>query len=205
MTRLLIADDHPMISTGLELLLRGTDYEIIGRVRSGDEAVAQSARLKPDLLLLDVNMPESSGLDALEALRAQENRPAVILLTAGMDDKQLLTADSLQPEGMVLKTADPALLLECMDAVRSGQRWIDQELAVNVARVKAQAAAAPTLSRRERELVELVRRGLRNRDIAEAIGVTEGTVKVYLHALFEKAGVETRTELAMRADELLLQ
>lgn len=205
MTRLLIADDHPMISTALELLLRGTDYEIVGRVRSGSEAVAQCARLKPDLLLLDVNMPESSGIEALHALGAQKARPAVILLTAGMDDQQLLTAESLQPEGMVMKTADPALLLECMDAVRGGRRWIDDEIAVNIARVKAQAAAAPSLSRRERELIELVRRGLRNRDIAETLGVTEGTVKVYLHAIFDKVGVENRTELAMRADKLLLQ
>lgn len=205
MTRLLIADDHPMIGAALELLLRGTDYQIIGRVRGGDEAIAQVQATKPDLLLLDVNMPGTSGIDVLRALRQREEGPVIILLTAGMDDQQLLAASALEPEGMVMKTADPALLIECMDQVRAGERWIDPEIAVNIERVKAQAAAAPSLSPRERDLVDLVRRGLRNRDIAEKLGVTEGTVKVYLHAIFDKVGVENRTELAMRADKLLLR
>jgi len=204
-TRLLIADDHPMIGAALELLLRGTDYQIIGRVRGGDEAIAQVQATKPDLLLLDVNMPGTSGIDVLRALRQREEGPVIILLTAGMDDQQLLAASALEPEGMVMKTADPALLIECMDQVRAGERWIDPEIAVNIERVKAQAAAAPSLSPRERDLVDLVRRGLRNRDIAEKLGVTEGTVKVYLHAIFDKVGVENRTELAMRADKLLLR
>ena len=205
MTRLLIADDHPMIGAALELLLRGTDYQIIGRVRGGDEAIAQVQATKPDLLLLDVNMPGTSGIDVLRALRQREEGPVIILLTACMDDQQLLAASALEPEGMVMKTADPALLIECMDQVRAGERWIDPEIAVNIERVKAQAAAAPSLSPRERDLVDLVRRGLRNRDIAEKLGVTEGTVKVYLHAIFDKVGVENRTELAMRADKLLLR
>jgi len=203
MTRILIADDHPMIAAALEVLLRGTDYELVGRARSGADASAQAQRLGPDILLLDVNMPDGSGLDVLRQLRGARRAPAVILLTAGMDDTQLLTADSLDPEGMVLKTSDPALLLECMEQVRAGETWIDPEIAERTRVAKEKALNAPSLTPRERELVELVRQGLRNREIAVQLGVTEGTVKVYLHAIFDKVGVDNRTELAMRAGELL--
>jgi two-component system nitrate/nitrite response regulator NarP len=203
MTRVLIADDHPMIAAALDLLLRGSDYQLVGRARSGREALAQVAELDPDLLLLDVNMPDGSGIDVLRQLGDRENPPAVILLTAGMDDTQLLSADSLQPDGIVLKTSDPALLLECMDHVRARQNWVDPEITERTRRAKERAALGPSLTPRERELIELVRRGLRNRDIAAELRVTEGTVKVYLHAIFDKLGVDNRTELAMRAAELL--
>ena len=203
MTKVLLADDHPMIAAALDVLMRGTDYELIGRARSGADATTQVQRQKPDLLLLDVNMPDGSGLDVLRQLREGRRAPAVILLTAGMDDGQLLLADRLEPEGMVLKTSDPALLLECMDRVGKGERWVDPEIVDRTRSAKERADRAPSLTPRERELVNLVRQGLRNRDIAAQLGVTEGTVKVYLHAIFDKVGVENRTELAMRAPELL--
>ena len=203
MTRILIADDHPMIAAALDMLLRGSDYSLVGRARTGSEALAQVDQLQPDLLLLDVNMPGGSGIEVLRQLGDRDNPPAVILLTAGMDETQLLSADSLQPDGMVLKTSDPALLLECMEQVRSGERWTDPEIAERTRQAKDKASKVPSLTPRERELIELVRQGLRNRDIAAKLGVTEGTVKVYLHAIFDKVGVDNRTELAMRAGELL--
>jgi two-component system nitrate/nitrite response regulator NarP len=192
-----------MIAAALDVLLRGTDYELTGRARSGSEALAQVQRVKPDLLLLDINMPDGSGLDVLRQLRESRSAPATILLTAGMDDGQLVTADSLEPDGIVLKTSDPAHLLECMEKVKAGERWVDPEIAERTRLAKERALLAPSLTPRERELVELVRQGLRNRDIASQLGVTEGTVKVYLHAIFDKVGVDNRTELAMRAGELL--
>jgi DNA-binding NarL/FixJ family response regulator len=203
MMRVLLADDHPMIAAALDVLLRGSDYELVGRARSGADAITQVQRLKPQMLLLDVNMPDGSGLDVLRQLRGVRRAPVVILLTAGMDDTQLLTADRLGPEGMVLKTSDPGLLLECMDQVRKGERWVDPEIAERTRLAKDRASRAPSLTPRERELIELVRQGLRNRDIAAQLGVTEGTVKVYLHAIFDKLGVDNRTELAMRAADLL--
>jgi len=203
MTRVLIADDHPMIAAALDVLFRGSDYELVGRARSGSDALAQVQRVKPDLLLLDVNMPDGSGLDVLKQLRESRKAPAVVLLTAGMDDPQLLTASELKAEGMVLKTSDPALLLDCMEQVRSGHTCIDPEIAERIEQAKEKASRAPSLTPRERELIDLVAQGLRNRDIAAQLGVTEGTVKVYLHAIFDKAGVDNRTELAMRAGELL--
>jgi len=103
----------------------------------------------------------------------------------------------------VLKTSDPALLLECIEKVRKGESWVDPEIEERTHIAKERASRAPSLTPRERELVELVRQGLRNRDIASQLGVTEGTVKVYLHAIFDKLGVDNRTELAMRAADLL--
>lgn len=203
MTRVLLIDDHPMIGAALEMLLRETDFELLGRARNAAEGNSQLTRQKPDLLLLDVNLPDGSGLDVLRRLSRARSRPKVILLTAGMDEAQLLVAADLEPEGMVLKTSDPGLLIECMEAVVAGQQWIDPEIAQRTRQAQERAASAPPLTRRERELIELVRQGLRNRDIAAELGVTEGTVKVYLHAIFDKFRVENRTELALRAAELI--
>ena len=203
MTRVLLVDDHPMIGAALEMLLRETDYELLGRARTAAEANKQIAGLKPDLVLLDVHLPDASGLDVLRRLSRSRSKPAVILLTAGMDEAQLLAAAELEPQGMVLKTSDPGLLLQSMDAVVAGERWVDPEIAERTRQAQVRAASAPPLTRRERELVELVRQGLRNRDIAAELGVTEGTVKVYLHAIFDKFHVENRTELALRAAELI--
>lgn len=203
MKRVLLADDHPMIGAALDVLLRGTDYELVGRARSGADALAQIQRSRPDIILLDVNMPDGTGLDVLRELRQTRRAPAVVLLTAGMDDWQLLAADGLDPEGIVLKTSDPALLLDCMEQVRKGESWVDPEIAERTRQAKDRASKAPSLTPRERDLIDLVRQGKRNRDIAAELGVTEGTVKVYLHAIFDKIGVDNRTELAMRAAELL--
>jgi two-component system nitrate/nitrite response regulator NarL len=202
-TRVLLVDDHPMIGAALEMLLRGTEYELLGRARTVTEANKQLASLKPDLLLLDVHLPDGSGLDVFRRMLRGRSRPKTLLLTAGMDDAQLLQAAELSPEGMVLKTSDPGLLMEAMAAVVAGERWVDPEIAERTRHAQARAASAPPLTRRERELVELVRQGLRNRDIATELGVTEGTVKVYLHAIFDKFRVENRTELALKAAELI--
>jgi two-component system nitrate/nitrite response regulator NarP len=202
-TKVLLVDDHPMIGAALDMLLRESDYELLGRARTAAEANRQISALKPDLLLLDVHLPDASGLDVLRRLQRARWRPKVILLTAGMDEAQLLAAAELNPEGMVLKTSDPGLLTESMDAVVAGGRWVDPEIAERTRQAQAKAASAPPLTRRERELIELVRQGLRNRDIANELGVTEGTVKVYLHAIFDKLQVENRTELALRAGELV--
>lgn len=203
MTRVLLVDDHPMIAAALEMLLRGSNYELLERARTVAEGQKLLNKLKPDLLLLDVHLPDGTGLDILRKLASARSRPAVILLTAGMDEAQLLNAAELQPEGMVLKTSDPGLLMECMDAVTAGDRWVDPEITERTRNAQERAASVPPLTRRERELVDLVRQGLRNRDIAAELGVTEGTVKVYLHAIFEKFKVDNRTELAMRAAELI--
>jgi two-component system nitrate/nitrite response regulator NarL len=152
-------------------------------------------------------------MDVLRRIRAGKTAPRaksplrVILLTAAIDDSALVEAKSLKVQGMVLKNSDPAFLLDCLDRVRHGRSWVDPDLAERsrqLARSPADGSRAP-LTPRERQLVGFVRQGLRNRAIAEQLGVTEGTVKTYLHAMFEKLGVSSRTELAIRADEFLAE
>ena len=207
MTRILLADDHPMIRTAIEALLRDTDYQIVATAGAGDETLRLIGEVDPDLLLLDLQMPGGSGMDVVRALRASGSTIPIIVLTAAIDDSSLMEARTLGVRGMVLKNSDPAYLLECLDRVRGGGSWLDPELAGRVRELTETFAMSrrPALAPRERELIRCVRQGLRNREIAKELGVTEGTVKVYLHGVFEKVGVSSRTELAIRADEFLAE
>ena len=203
--RLLLADDHPMIRNAIEVLLRGTDFEIVGMAGTGQAALAEIERLSPDILLLDLQMPGGNGMETLRSIRAAKAQLQVVLLTAAIEDHALMEARALKVQGIVLKNADPAFLLECLESVRAGRSWIDPELAKRARQLAAARGTRlrPSLAPRERQLVSFVRKGLRNREIAAELGVTEGTVKVYLHAIFDKLGVNNRTELAIRADEFL--
>ena len=205
MTRILLADDHPMIRTAIEVLLRDTHFEIVGTASNGFEALREVDEVKPDILLLDLQMPESTGMDVLRQLRAEGSKLPIVLLTAAIDDSSLMEVKELHVQGMVLKNSDPAYLLECLERVCAGGTWVDPELRSRSDELTAMfgAGGRPALAPRERQLVGFVRRGLRNKEIAEQLGVTEGTVKVYLHTIFEKLGVNSRTELAIRADEFL--
>lgn len=203
MSRLLLADDHPMIRAALEVLLRDTPFEIVGMAGSGEATLAAVEELEPDILLLDIQMPGGSGIEVLRRLRAAKSPLRVVLLTAAIDDGALLEAKSLKVQGIVLKNSDPAFLLDCLESVHNGRQWMDPELATRVRRIGALAGKRVSLAPRERQLIGFVRMGLRNREIGEKLGVTEGTVKAYLHAVFEKLGVNNRTELAIRADEFL--
>jgi two-component system nitrate/nitrite response regulator NarP len=199
-TRIFLADDHPMIQAAVEAMLRGSEYKLVGRASSGNEAIQTIAECDPEIVILDIQMPEGSGLEVLRHMRSNGDKRRVVLLTASIDETGFAEALQLEVDGVLLKTSDPALLIDCLDSVQAGEEWIDRHL-------QAEAARAPTsrdrslLSPRETELVNLVRQGLRNRDIAEKLGITEGTVKVYLHSVFEKTGVANRTELAIRAAE----
>jgi len=207
MTRIVLADDHPMIRTAIEVLLRDTRYELEGTAGSGAEALSEVDRVKPDILLVDLEMPEAGGMEVIRTLRAHDKAPRIVILTAAIDDSSLMEARALGVEGIVVKNSDPAYLLQCLDAVRGGRTWVDPEAKTRGAELEEIFAGATrqALAPRERQLIRFVRRGLRNREIAKELGVTEGTVKVYLHAVFEKLGVSSRTELAIRADEFLAE
>jgi two-component system nitrate/nitrite response regulator NarP len=202
--RILLADDHPMIRTALEVLLRDSDYDLVGMAGSADETLAEMAKLRPDVLLLDLQMPGGGGMEVLRRLAAAESTIRVIMLTAAIDDASLMEAKALKVRGIVLKNSDPAYLMECLDQVRHGRRWFDPELVQRAKVLESRGGGSKVqLAPRERQLIGFVRSGLRNREIAEQLGVTEGTVKTYLHTIFEKLGVGNRTELAIRADEFL--
>ena len=201
MTRLLLADDHPMIRAALEVLLRDTDFEIVGMAGSGEETLQLVDALQPDMLLLDIQMPGGTGLDVLRRIRATSSPLPIVLLTAAIDDASLLEAKALKVQGIVLKNSDPAYLLDCLESVSAGRNWADPELATRVRQLAQRRRIS--LAPRERQLIGFIRTGMRNRDIAEELGVTEGTGKAYLHAIFETLGINNRTELAIRADEFL--
>ncbi len=187
----------------MDVLLKGTEFEISGWASSGADAIQSVERVDPDILLLDVRMPDGTGIDVLRHFRDQGDRRKIILLTAELTDPALLDAVNLKADGIVLKNADPAHLLDCLQTVANGRQWMDPELVDRAANAGAAARTRVALAPRERELIGLVRKGLRNREIASELGVTEGTVKVYLHSIFDKTGVANRTELAMRADALI--
>jgi two-component system nitrate/nitrite response regulator NarL len=207
MTRILLADDHPMIRTGIEVLLRDSGYDLAGMAASGAETLEAVDQLQPDILVLDLQMPAGSGMEVVRKLRANGSAtPRIIILTAAIDDSSLMEARG-HVQGMLLKNSDPAYLLECLDQVKRGGTWVDPELQGRMENLASEfgGSGRPPLAPRERQLIQFVRRGLRNREIASELGVTEGTVKVYLHGIFEKLGVSSRTELAIRADEFLAE
>ena len=200
MIRIFLADDHPMIQTAVEALLRGTGKRIVGRATSGAEALDLIPRAEAHVIILDVQMPGGSGIHVLRELRRRDDNSPVILLTAAIDDEALREGLALNVNGIILKSSDPSLLIECIDKVARGGDWIDEPIRDRLSKT---GVAERMLSDRECEVIALVRDGLKNRDIAERLRITEGTIKVYLHRIFDKIGVKSRTELAMKADQLV--
>jgi DNA-binding NarL/FixJ family response regulator len=202
-----LVDDHPIVLDGLEHLFRcEPDITVVARCRNADEALRALRAHEPDVLVLDLVMPGGGGLELLRALRGVERRTRIVLLTAVVDDEQLLEAIRLGAEGVVLKDMAPRLLIDAIREVHRGGQWLEQGLggfALRrlLAREKRSSAAARLLSSREREIVRLVTSGLRNRAIAERLSISEGTVKVHMHNIYEKLDLTGRIELTNYARE----
>lgn len=199
MKTVLIADDHPIMLSGIESLIASADYQVVGRVTDGSQVLAAVAALCPAIVLLDVSMPGMTGIEILRRLREQGSAAKVVLLTAQLDDDALLEAMRLGVEGLVLKNGGERSLIDCLDKVAAGGRWIPQDLLVRASALRERHKTDPlnSLTERERELSELVAQGLRNRAVAEELGLSEGTVKVYLNRVYEKLGISSRTELVL--------
>ena len=200
MTNVLIADDHPLMLSGIEAVLRGTDYQVVARARDGDEALAAIDAHDPDILILDIKMPGRGGIDVLREIRSRGDRRPVVLLTANLDDSALMEGLDLDADGIVLKEGAETLIVSCLDKVRRGERWIGRDLlqrALDISRAAPSQDPLAALSPRETLIAGLVSRGLRNKEIGRELGMTEGTVKIYLHRIYEKLGIENRVELAM--------
>jgi two-component system nitrate/nitrite response regulator NarP len=202
MIPVLVADDHGFIRAGVEAVLRGSRFQVIAATASGEETLAAIATHDPAIVLLDINMPGMNGVQALETLRSKGDRRAVVLLTAGINDRQLLAVMRAGVEGIVYKDGAEGGLVDVLEKVHAGSKAIDSALLQRALDLSLSADAGGPLERlnqRERRIARLVARGMRNRDIGTELGIGEGTVKVYLHAMYQKLGIENRTELALLA------
>jgi two-component system nitrate/nitrite response regulator NarL len=204
--RILVADDHAIFRDGLRKLLEGADdVQIIGEASNGVEATKMLAKLKPDILLLDLRMPEKDGLGVLEEINFDSIQTRVIVLTAAEDDRDVVRAMRLGARGVVLKQSASDLLLKSIRKVADGEIWLDNRMTAEVIDAFKKSAEAgqrrekPLLSDREKEIVQLVAQGFRNREIGEKLFISEQTVKNHLHNIFDKLGVSDRLELALYA------
>lgn len=205
MANILIAEDDPLTRSGIEMLLTHSNHRIVAAVSDGASVLEQLSTARPDLLILDVDMPERTGLDILRTLRDRGDKRPIVLLTGRINDRKAYEAMQLGVNGLVIKSAAPRDLIPCLDAVMQGRRWIDHEILQramdSVLDEGTSADPLRSLSARERAVAGLVLQGLRNKEIAAELGVTEGTVKVHLHKVFEKLGVASRTELIIKVQE----
>ena len=205
--RVALADDHPIVLDGLEQLFRlEPDIAVVARCRNADEALRAVRAESPDVLVLDLLMPGGGGLDLLRAMGDKDRRTRIILLTAVIDDEQLLEAIRLGAQGVVLKDMAPQLLTEAIREVHAGGQWLEQGLGGRalrrlLSRETRASDAARLLSSREREIVRLVAAGLRNRAIADRLSISEGTVKVHMHNIYDKLDLNGRVELTNYARE----
>jgi two-component system nitrate/nitrite response regulator NarL len=205
--RIVLADDHPIVRSGLRTLLESEPgLAVIGEATNGREALEMAARLRPDLLLLDVSMPQMTGIEALREMAASSGGVRTILLTASLDRAGMLEAVQLGARGIVPKTAGSAVLVEGIRAVAQGDFWLDRTRHSNFTEVirslkptQGHREDRYTLTGRQREIVKAVIEGLNNREIAQRCGISEHTVKHHLTQIFNKTGVSTRLELALLA------
>lgn len=204
--RVVLADDHQIVLHGLQQLFeRHDDFEVVAACRDGQSAAAAVESLQPDVVVLDLRMPGQTGLDVLRTLAGRQPECRRVLLTAAVRDEEVMDAVKLGVKGIVLKESPPEALLECVRTVARGGEWIDPETLTRALRSAFDRDASQpgngALTPREAEIVRMVAKGLRNKIIGERLAISEGTVKVHLHNIYEKLGVDGRLALVLRAQE----
>jgi DNA-binding NarL/FixJ family response regulator len=196
--RILTVDDHPMLREGIAAVLGSQpDMQIVGEASNGVEAVERFAELCPDVTLMDLQMPELGGIDALQAIRARQPDARVIVLTTYAGDIQALKALKSGAAGYLLKNTLRRELLDAIRTVHAGRRHITAEIANEL----ALHAGEDALSERELDVLTVVASGKSNKEVARELSVSEDTVKGHLKVIFVKLGVTDRTQavtLAMR-------
>jgi two-component system, NarL family, nitrate/nitrite response regulator NarL len=206
-----IADDHPIFRDGLKQLLSlEKDFEVVAEIGDGAEVLRVVDERRPDILLLDLQMPGAHGLTILQKMQAASHPTKVIVLTASEDKNEFVQAMKLGTAGIVLKQSPTDLLFKSIRKVYAGEIWLDSHTTAAVMRqfsTSDDVTCAPNgrgrerspLSTREREIVALVTQGFKNREMAEKMFISEQTVKNHLHNIFDKLGVSDRLELALYA------
>lgn len=203
--RLVLADDHPIVLDGLETLFRlEPDFEVAARCVNGEETVVAVRRHRPDVLVLDIHMPRKDGLAVLRDLQQDKLPTKVVLLAAVLEEDEVLEAMRLGVRGMVLKELAPQMVVQCVRKVHAGEQWLEKHAVSRVMdsllrREAGEREAANVLTPREIEMVGMVARGLRNKEMSKRLAISEGTVKIHLHHIYRKLKVENRVELILYA------
>ena len=199
----LIADDHAVVRIGLSALLR-TEHDIcvVGVAKDGEEAIAESLRLKPDVIVMDLMMPRKTGVEATAEILAAMPGTKIIVLTTFSASDAIARALKLGAAGAVMKTAEDAELVSMIRKVASGGRVISDE----IKKLLAEDPPAEKLTSRQLDILESVTRGLTNADIAKQLGLREQSVKEHISAIFAKIGASNRSEaVAITLRKLLLK
>lgn len=198
--RVLVADDHPLLLRGLADLLQATPgIDVVAATSSGSRALSIIKESRPEIAILDVSMPDVGGMDILRTIHERALPVRVVFLTATMTGPQIAEAMALGVWGLLLKDYAADSLVDCLREVAAGRKWLPEGL---VARARQAGDNDPSraldrLTRREREISELVCRGMSNKTIAQNVGSSEGTVSIHLHNVYRKLGISSRTTLAM--------
>lgn len=209
--RVLVADDHLIVREGLQLILEtANEFELVGQAADGAQAVQLANRLKPDVILMDLQMPNVDGLTAISQIRVQQPDVAIVILTTYNEDDRMIRGLRAGARGFLLKDTDRATLLNTIRAAARGETLLKPEI---MARVLAHTDAAPPpatasasgateLTERERQVLQFLVRGAQNKEIARQLNITERTVKAHLANIFNRLGVNSRTEAATVAIRL---
>jgi len=203
--RIVLADDHVIVLDGLEQLFRlEPELEVVARSTTAEAAVKAVQEHRPDVLVLDLVMPGHDGMWVLRELSELNLPTRTVLLTAHVEENRLVEAIRLGVWGIVLKEMAPRMLMECVRKVHAGEKWLEQQSVTRaIERMQKRESEIDRLTRlltpRELEIVRLASEGLRNKEIGERLSITEGTVKIHLHNIYEKLGVTGRSQLILYA------
>jgi DNA-binding NarL/FixJ family response regulator len=205
--RLVLADSHPLVLEGLEsFCTKQGDMQPVARCANGEEAVQAVRQHRPDILLLDLHLPGLDGLAVLRQLRQEQLPTKAVFLTATIDDKQTLEGLRLGVQGVVLKDMPTHLLAQCLSRVAAGEQWLERHTvgrAIDKMLLRETSARrlANILTPSETKIMLLVTKGMGNREIANRLTVTEGTVKIHLHNIYRKLGIKNRVDLTLYAQK----
>ncbi len=201
MTRIAIADDHAFFRSGLNSALLAMGHEVVASVASGELALVAVRDEQPDLLLLDVRMKTMGDAEVLARLREANSRIPVIALTAELTNDDLIALMKARVDGIVFKYEPESVLRDAIETVTTGEKFISKDLMEKAFAILLNGSPSDSgldaLSDQELRIARAVATGMRNRDIGQSMGITEGTVKVHLHKIFKKLNISTRTELAV--------
>jgi DNA-binding NarL/FixJ family response regulator len=201
--RVLVVDDHALFRDGVAALLGAWGHAVVGQAASGEEAIRLADALAPQLVLMDVRMPGMSGVETTLRIKARHPEIAIVMLTVSEDEEDLFAAIKAGAQGYLLKDLESAQLRQLLEAVERGEAAITPATALRIVREFLRENVARSdpdrLTDREIEVLRLVTGGLRNKEIAARLGITENTTKYHLKNILEKLHAESRAELAARA------